>query len=98
MEMNVVTHQEGSSKCWSLRCRLYIQATGKPDQGAFIERFNRTYRDEVLGACVFELTDQVRASTEDWLLQYNDKQPHDGLGRMPPSSSCRGETAGKFYS
>jgi putative transposase len=47
---------------------LYIQATGKPDQGAFIERFNKTYRNEVLGACVFESVDQVRAITEGWLL------------------------------
>ena len=57
----------------------------------FIERINRTYRDEVLGACVFESIDQVRAITEDWLLQYNEEQLHDSLGRMPPSSSCRDE-------
>lgn len=37
----------------------YIQS-GKPDQSAFIERFNRTYRTEALNGYVFESLEQVR--------------------------------------
>jgi putative transposase len=71
----------------------YIQP-GKPNQNAYIERFNRTFRYEVLDAHIFENLEQVRDIAWEWIQQYNEERPHDALGRIPPSVFRRRITAG----
>lgn len=62
----------------------YIQP-GKPNQNAFIERFNRTYREDILSAYLFEDLHQVQEMTHEWLCRYNEQRPHDALGGLPPT-------------
>ncbi len=57
---------------------------GKPTQNAYVERFNKTYRTEVLDCYVFESLQEVRDMTADWLHRYNHQRPHEALGRIPP--------------
>ncbi|WP_374428139.1 integrase core domain-containing protein [Ideonella dechloratans] len=56
----------------------------EPNQNAYIERFNRTFRTEVLDAYLFNSIEQVQAIADDWLTQYNEYRPHDALGGVPP--------------
>jgi len=73
----------------------YIQP-GKPDQNAYIERFNRTYRTDVLNAHLSESIGELRAATDAWLRIYNSERPHDSLGRVPPLTFLpRPTTAGE---
>ena len=63
--------------------QLYIQP-GKPVQNACIERFNRTFREEVLDAYLLVSTPEVQELSDAWRITYNEHRPHDALGRVPP--------------
>lgn len=59
--------------------------TGESDQNAFIERYNRTYRTEVLNAYVFESLEQVRETSAEWLQSEDEERPHDAFASVSPA-------------
>ena len=61
----------------------YIQP-GKPQQNAYIERYNRTVRYDWLGHHLFESLAQVQDFATHWLWIYNHERPNMGLGGITP--------------
>ncbi len=66
----------------------YIQP-GKPAQNGFIERFNRTYREDILDMNLFKGIREVREITRQWIQNYNFERPHESLGNLTPVAFAR---------
>lgn len=59
---------------------LHFMQPAQPAQDAYIERFNRTYRANILDLYLFHSPKEVLQLTEDWRHRYNQDRPHDALG------------------
>ncbi len=62
---------------------MHIQP-GKPAQNAYIECFNRTFREEVLDAYLFDNLDEIRLIAKHRLEDYYTIRPHEALQGLSP--------------
>lgn len=58
---------------------------GKPQQNAYIERYNRTVRYDWLAHHLFESLDEIQDFATRWLWTYNHDRPNMALGGITPS-------------
>ncbi len=56
-------------------------------KNAFIERFNKTYRTEIIDSYAFLDLDEVRELTDKWFIGYNTKRPHQSLDGKTPQQA-----------
>ena len=57
---------------------------GKPQQNAYVERYNRTVRYEWLNQHRFESIQQAQESATQWLWTVNNERPNMAIGGVPP--------------
>lgn len=59
---------------------------GKPQQNAIVERFNRTFREDVLDANLFISIEHAEQIIQQWKVDYNNIRPHQSLNFQTPAS------------
>lgn len=71
---------------WALEKEISINhiQPGKPQQNAYIERFNRTVRYDWLAQDLFSCLDEVQRKATNWLWHYNHERPNMALGGITP--------------
>jgi len=64
--------------------RLEFIQPGKPQQNAYIERYNRTVRYDWLAHYLFDSLEQVQDFATQWLWTYNHERPNMAIGGITP--------------
>jgi putative transposase len=73
-----------SEWCEQQGIMLHWIQPSKPTQNAYIERFNGSFRCELLDAHLFRSLANVRQLVNDWMHDYNTQWPHQALNFMTP--------------
>lgn len=81
----------GKIKDWAEKHQIdiaYIQP-GNPQQNAYVERFNRTVRYDLLNQDIFYDIEEVQEKATKWLWHYNNERPNMGLGGITPRQKLK---------
>ena len=70
--------------CRERNITLRFIQPGRPMQNGFIERFNRSYRQDVLDANLFSNLAEVKMWSDEFEQDYNEHRPHESLGNLRP--------------
>ena len=81
----------GLLKAWAEARSIHIQyiQPGKPQQNAYVERYNRTVRQEWLGQYIWNTLEEVRNHATKWLWSYNNQRPNMGIGGITPAMKLK---------
>jgi putative transposase len=73
-------------KHWSFKNNILLDfiEPGTPSQNAYIERFNRTFREEVLDLYSFRDLAEIALVIDSWIEDYNYGRPHESLNNFSP--------------
>lgn len=76
---------------WAERRNITIRhiQPGKPQQNAYIERYNRTVRHEWLDQTIIESIEEAQTHATQWLWTYNNDRPNMGIGGITPAMKLK---------
>jgi putative transposase len=66
------------------KVELAVSRPGKPTGNAFIETFNRKFREVCLNEHWFLSPAAAQQKSDEWRQDYNGQRLHSGLGDVPP--------------
>ena len=83
---------------WAERHGIRIEhiQPGKPQQNAYIERYNRTVRYAWLAQTLFDTIKQVQDKATRWLWTYNHERPNMALGGITPAMALNRRMSGQL--
>ncbi len=70
--------------CYDQKITLQFIQPGRPMQNGYVERFNRSYRQDVLDANLFANLSEVKLASDEFEEDYNFHRPHESLGDLSP--------------
>lgn len=84
------------SFCKEKEIQLQFIKPGKPMQNGYVERFNRTFREDILDAYLFSSLKEVRVLSQEWMKDYNGFHPHKSLNGYSPIGYRHAVESGKL--